>query len=102
MYDPPPSSLESINSREFLNLSDLHSIVCDCGDKIIVNHSEMNMIKERLGQDFLVFLVDHISIHHKLEDHDRKLKAIVVVIGGVKVAMLGMMVVGLKVVMKLG
>lgn len=35
-------------------------------------------------------------------NHDRKFKSIVVVMGAVMVAMLGMMVVALKVVMKLG
>ncbi|CAH1450929.1 unnamed protein product [Lactuca virosa] len=101
MLAPPPSP-NSINSRKFLNLSNLHSIICDCRDKIDVNHSGMHRIKEQLGQDFLVCHVDHINIHHKREDHDKKLKAIVVVMGGVMVAMCGMMVVGLKVVMKLG
>ncbi|CAI9295340.1 unnamed protein product [Lactuca saligna] len=101
MSAPPPSSPNSINSREFLNLSNLHSIVCDYGNKIDVNHNEMHKIKEQIGQDFLVCRVDHISIPHKLEDHDMKLKAIVVVMVGVAVAILEMMVVDLKVVTKL-
>ena len=98
MSAPPPPSPDSINSGEFVNLSDLHSIFCDCGD----NQIEMQTLKDQVGKDFIVCRVDHISLHHKLEDHERKLKAIALVMGGVMVAMLGMMMVGVKVLMKLG
>ncbi|CAI9297130.1 unnamed protein product [Lactuca saligna] len=102
MSAPPPPSPDSINSGEFVNLSDLHLIFCDCGDKIVANQIEMQMLKDQAGKDFIVCSVDHISLHHKLEDHERKLKAIAQVMGGVMVAMLGMMMVGIKVLMKLG
>ncbi|CAI9285002.1 unnamed protein product [Lactuca saligna] len=102
MSTPPPPSPDSINSGEFVNLSDLHSIFCDCGDKIVANQIEMQTLKDQVGKDFIVCRVDHISMHHKLEDHERKLKVIALVMGGVMVAMLGMMMIGVKVLMKIG
>ncbi|KAL7599772.1 hypothetical protein Lser_V15G24462 [Lactuca serriola] len=102
MPAPPPPSPDSINSWEFLNLNNLHYIFCDCGDKIVANQIEMQKLKDQLGNDFIVFRIDHISLQHKLEDHEMKLKENVVVMGRVMVAMLGMTVVGFKVVIKLG
>ncbi|CAI9285618.1 unnamed protein product [Lactuca saligna] len=102
MSAPPPSSPDSINSGEFVNLGDLHSIFCDCGDNIVVNQIEMQTLKDQVGKDFIVCRLNHINLHHKLEDHERKLKAIALVMGGVMVAMLGMMMVGVKILMKLG
>ncbi|CAI9266786.1 unnamed protein product [Lactuca saligna] len=102
MSAPPPPPLYSINYGEFLNLNDLNSIFCDCGDKIPANQIEMQTLKDQVGKDFIMCRVDHISLHHKLEDHDRKLQAITLVMGGIMVAMLGMMMVGVKVLMKLG
>ncbi|CAI9263426.1 unnamed protein product [Lactuca saligna] len=102
MSAPPPPSPDSINSGEFVNLSDLHSIFCDCGDKIAANQIEMQTLKDQVGKDFIVCCVDHISQHDKLEHHERNLKVIALVMGGVMVAMLGMMMVGVKVLIKLG
>ncbi|CAI9292380.1 unnamed protein product [Lactuca saligna] len=102
MLAPPPPSPDSINSGKFLNLNDLHSIFCDCGDKIAANQIEMQTLKGQVGKYFIVWRVDHINLHHKLEDHDMKLKAIALVMGGVMVGMLGVMMVGVKVLMKLG
>ncbi|CAI9289401.1 unnamed protein product [Lactuca saligna] len=102
MSTPPPPSPDTINFGEFLNLNDLHSIFCDYGDKIVANQIEMQTLKDQVGKDFIVCRVDHINLHQKLEDHDRKLKAIALVMGSVMVAMLGMMMVGVKVLMKLG
>ncbi|CAH1416424.1 unnamed protein product [Lactuca virosa] len=99
---PPPPSPNSTNSGEFLNLNDMHSIFCDCGDNIAANQIEMQTLKDQVGKDFIVCRVDHISLHHKLEDHDKKLKAIALVMGGVMVTMLGMMMFGVKVLMKPG
>ncbi|CAI9270747.1 unnamed protein product [Lactuca saligna] len=93
MSAPPPLSPESINSWEFLNLNNLHTIVCDCGDKIVASQIEMQRLKDQLGKDFIMCRVDHISLQYKLEYHNRQLKAIVVVMGSVMVAMFGMMVV---------
>ncbi|CAI9266012.1 unnamed protein product [Lactuca saligna] len=101
MSAPPPPSLDSINSREFLNINDLHSLFCDYGDKIAANQIEMQALKDQVAKDFIVCRVDHISMHHKSEDHDRKLKAFALVMGGVMVAMLGMMLVGVKVLINL-
>ncbi|CAI9273822.1 unnamed protein product [Lactuca saligna] len=64
------------------------------GDKIATNQIEMQTLKDQVGKDFILCRVDHISLHHKLEDHERKLKVIALVMGGVMVAMLGMMMVG--------
>ncbi|CAI9281885.1 unnamed protein product [Lactuca saligna] len=102
MSAQPPPSPDLINYGEFLNLNDLHSIFCDSGDKIAANQIEMKTLKDQVGKDFIVCRVDHISLHHKLENHERKLKMIDVVMGGVMVAILGMMMVGVKVLMKLG
>ncbi|CAH1447548.1 unnamed protein product [Lactuca virosa] len=102
MSFPPPPSPDSINSVEFLNYNDLHSILCDYGEKIEANRSEMQRMKEELAQDFIFYRVDHISLQRKLEDHDRKFQALVLVMGGMMVAMLRIMVVLLHTVMKLG
>ncbi|CAI9285966.1 unnamed protein product [Lactuca saligna] len=102
MSAPPHPSRDLINSQDFLNLNDLHSIVCDNRDEITTNQIKMLRLEDQLIQDFILCRVDHISLEHKQENHDKKFKAIVVVMGVVKVAMLRMMVVGLKFVMKLG
>ncbi|CAI9284567.1 unnamed protein product [Lactuca saligna] len=102
MSAPPPPSPDSINSRKFVNLSDMHLIFCSCVDKIAANQIEMQTLKDQVGEDFIMCRVDHISLHHNLEDHERKLKVIALVMGGIMVAMLGMMMVGVKVLMKLG
>ncbi|CAI9294682.1 unnamed protein product [Lactuca saligna] len=77
MLAPPPPSPGSIYSPEFLNLNDLHTIVCDCGDKIVAYQIKMHRLNDKLGKDFILCRVDHIDLQHKLEDQDKKVKAIV-------------------------
>ncbi|CAI9286293.1 unnamed protein product [Lactuca saligna] len=100
MSAPPPSS-KSINFGEDINYNVLHSIFCDCGPKITENQTEKKRLKEQLGQDYIICRIDHISLQHKLDDHDQKFKVVGVAFGGMMMGMLLLLVVGLHFLVKL-
>ncbi|CAI9282778.1 unnamed protein product [Lactuca saligna] len=100
MSAPPPSP-NYINSGEDINYNVFHSIFCDCGPKITENQTQMKRLKEQLGQEYIVCRIDHISLQHKLDDHDRKFKVVGVALGGMMLRMLLLLVVMLHFLVKL-
>ncbi|CAI9280245.1 unnamed protein product [Lactuca saligna] len=101
MSAPPPSPA-SLNSGKDINYNVLHSIFYECGQKISENQYEMQQLKEQLGQDYIVCMIDHVNPQHKLDDHDQKFKVVGVAIGGMMVGILLLLVVVLHFVPKLG
>ncbi|CAI9287511.1 unnamed protein product [Lactuca saligna] len=97
----PPPSPDSLNSAEDINYNVLHSIFCDCGPKITENQTEMKKLKGQLGQEYIVCRIDHISLQHKLDDHDKKFIVVDVALGGMMLGMLLLLVVVLHFLVKL-
>ncbi|CAI9294295.1 unnamed protein product [Lactuca saligna] len=68
MEPTPPASPDTINSNNSisstngLNLNDLHTIFCDCGEKIAEKKGEVERMKEEMGRDYLHSRVDVLNM----------------------------------------
>ncbi|CAI9273941.1 unnamed protein product [Lactuca saligna] len=94
---PPPSpdtinSNNLISSRDGLYLNDLHTIFCDCGDKIAEQKSEVERMKEEMGRDYLHSKVDVLNMQQRLEKVEKQIKAIELLVVGLVVVMLLLMI----------
>ncbi|CAI9300524.1 unnamed protein product [Lactuca saligna] len=96
-----PPSPDFLNSGEDIKYNVLHSIFCECGQKIANNQSEMQRLKDQLRQDYIVCRIDYINLQHKLDDHDQKFKVVCVAMSGMMVGMLVLLVVVLNFIVKL-
>ena len=94
---PPPSpdtinSNNSISSRDGLYLNDLHTIFCDCGDKIAEQKGEVERMKEEMGRDYLHSRVDVLNMQQRFKKVEKHIKDIVLLVVGLVVVMLLLMI----------
>ncbi|CAI9285042.1 unnamed protein product [Lactuca saligna] len=90
---PPPSpdtinSKNSISSIDGLNLNDLHTIFCDCGEKIVEKQGQVECMKEEMGRDYLHSKVDVLNMQKRFDQVEKQIKPIAPLIMGVVVVML--------------
>lgn len=84
---PSPDIINFITSREGLNLNDLHTILCDCGERRTTQQTEVDRLKEEMGPDYLLSRVDVVNLQHKFKHIEKKIKGIVVLVVGLVVVM---------------
>ncbi|CAI9297124.1 unnamed protein product [Lactuca saligna] len=94
---PPPSpdtinSNNSISSRDGIYLNDLHTIFCDCGDKIVEQKCEVERMKEEMGCDYLHSRVDVLHMQQRFEKVKKHIKVIALLVVGLVVVMLLLMI----------
>ncbi|CAI9280570.1 unnamed protein product [Lactuca saligna] len=94
---PPPSpdtinSNNSINSRDEIYLNHLHTIFCDCGDKIAEQKGEVERMKEEMGRDYLHSRVDVLNIQQRFEKVEKQIQAIALLVVVLFVVMLLLMI----------
>ncbi|CAI9280301.1 unnamed protein product [Lactuca saligna] len=93
MATPPPSPDSiSLNSRDRMNFSDIHTIFCYCGERMVETQVEMDRIKEEMGRDSMISRFEMLAVQRRLDRQDKKMQAMTVVLVGLVVVTLGFLV----------
>ncbi|KAL7587859.1 hypothetical protein Lser_V15G38895 [Lactuca serriola] len=93
MATPPPSPDSiSLNSRDRMNFNDMHTIFCDCEERMAETQVEMDRIKEEMGRDYVISRVEMLVVQSRLDCNDKKMQAMTVVLVGLMVVTLGFLV----------
>ncbi|CAI9272779.1 unnamed protein product [Lactuca saligna] len=93
MATPPPSPDSiSLNSRDRMKFNDIHTIFCDCGERMAETQVEMDCIKEEMGYGYVISRVEMLAVQRRLDRQDKKMKAMTVVMVGLVVVKLGFLV----------
>ncbi|CAI9282135.1 unnamed protein product [Lactuca saligna] len=93
MATPPLSSDSiSLNSRDRMNFSDIHTIFCDCGEKMAETQVEVNRIKEEMGRDSVISRVEMVAVQRRLDRNEKKLHAMTVVVVALVMVTISLMI----------
>ncbi|CAI9292716.1 unnamed protein product [Lactuca saligna] len=93
MATPPPSPDSiSLNSQDRMNFSDIHTIFCDCGERVAETQVELDRIKEEMGRGSVISRVEMLVVQRRLDRQDKKMQAMTVTLVGLVVATLGFLV----------
>ncbi|CAI9302522.1 unnamed protein product [Lactuca saligna] len=90
----PPSSPDSIllYSRDWMNFSDLHTIFCDCEERMTESQVEMDRIKEEMGSDSVISRIEMLTVQCRLDRNNKKMQDMTVVVVGHVVVTFGFLV----------
>ncbi|CAI9266257.1 unnamed protein product [Lactuca saligna] len=93
MATPPPSPyLISLNSRDRMNFSDIHTIFYDCGERMAETQVEVNRIKEEIGCDFVISRVEMVAMQRRLDRNEKKMHAMTVVVVALVMVTISLMI----------